>query len=181
MTRSGVLTVTALTLILVVTAHVRSDDAQANASAPDPSEGAHYIGAKKCKQCHFKQHRTWKKNTTYKHAAAWTDLEPHLKSEDQKDEHGRACLSCHATGFGAPDRSGFEDTKASAHLLGVQCEACHGPGSNHAVAGKKVKDEKRKTFSGNEKTFITTAVTACANCHNPHVAHTDIAASKAGG
>lgn len=171
MMRNGVIFVLALALLLVVTAHVQSDDDRGAAAAADPSEGAHYIGAKQCKKCHFKQHRTWRKNTTYKHAVAWANLKPHLESEDQKDDHGRACASCHVTGFGQPDRSGFVSEKDSGHLLGVQCEACHGPGSNHAAAGKKVKDDKRKTFNGDEKKFITRKTTACANCHNPHMSH----------
>jgi hypothetical protein len=174
-TRIGVLSVLAFALVLVVTAHVQSDDG-AKTAAPNPaesdrSEGAHFIGANKCKKCHFKQHRTWKKNTTYKHAGAWETLKPHLKSEGQKDAHGRACVACHVTGHDRPDRSGFVSEAASGHLLGVQCESCHGPGGNHAVAGKKVKDDKRKTFREDEKTFITVKTTACANCHNPHVSH----------
>ena len=68
------------------------------------------------------------------------------------------------------DRGGFVDAKTSEALLGVQCEACHGPGSKHKEAGKKLFDEKRK-FKEDEPTFITKRTTNCANCHNPHVTH----------
>ena len=68
------------------------------------------------------------------------------------------------------DRKGFESVEASGHLLGVQCEACHGAGSNHVEAATKVTNEKRE-FKADEKKFIQRKTTKCANCHNPHVSH----------
>jgi len=146
------------------------------AAAADPTEGAHYVGEAKCKKCHFKQHRTWKKSKKYKHATAWETLKPQLKSPDQKDSQGKLCVSCHVTGYGKADRGGFKDEASSAHLLGVQCEACHGPGSNHVKVGNKLKAEKRKKLKPGEKSFAVRNVTACSGCHNPHYAH-----DKAGG
>ena len=175
MIRNSLILVLSFALLLVVAAQVQSgpqDDA--GAAAADPSEGAEYVGEAKCKKCHFKQHRSWKKSTTYKHAGAWDTLKPVLKSADQKDTHGQLCISCHVTGYGKA--GGFTDEAASGHLLGVQCEACHGPGSNHVKAGEKLKAEKRKKFNEGEKRFINTRVTACAGCHNPHHSH-----DKAGG
>ena len=144
---------------------------QPEEASNDVTEGAHFTGEKSCKKCHFKQHRSWKKNDVYKHAKAWTDLQPHLKKPDQKDSKGRACVSCHVTGYAQPDRGGYVDPDKSAHLLGVQCEACHGPGSNHIKAGKKVRDEKRKAFKPGEKSYTLLQSTACTRCHNPHVPH----------
>ena len=141
----------------------------------DPTAGATYIGAKSCKKCHMKQHRSWKK---MKHAKAWGGLD--AKYYDQKDESGRMCVSCHVTGYGQADRGGFADPAKSEHLLGVQCEACHGPGSKHKEAGQKVLDDKpkRKTFKPGEATFINRKTTNCSDCHNPHVSHAKYA--KAG-
>ena len=138
------------------------------AAKADPSEGASYIGAAKCKKCHMKQHRSWRK---MKHKAAWDVLDDKYKGADAKDDSGRACVSCHVTGYGQKDRAGFVDAENSSHLLGVQCEVCHGPGSNHAAAGKKVLDEKRKKFNDGEKNFISRTGAQCANCHNPHISH----------
>ena len=134
----------------------------------DPTAGATYIGEKSCKKCHMKQHRSWKK---MKHAKAWKQLPEKYRSLDEKDERGQACVSCHVTGYGEADRGGFVDPEKSKHLVGVQCEACHGPGSRHKEAGQKVLDDKRKTFNEGEKTFIEMTTTRCSVCHNPHVSY----------
>lgn len=170
MIRNSLIFVLSFALLLVVTAQVQSGPQDGDgAAAADPSEGATYVGEAKCKKCHFKEHRSWAKSTTYKHATAWETLKPALKSADQKDSQGKLCISCHVTGYGKD--GGFTDAEASAHLLGVQCEACHGPGSNHVAAGEKLKAEKRKKFNEGEKRFISKSVTACAGCHNPHHSH----------
>jgi hypothetical protein len=134
----------------------------------DPTEGAHFVGSDSCKKCHFKEHRSWKAT---KHSEAWTVLQPHLESPDRKDGDGRLCISCHVTGFGEDARGGFVDASTSAHLLGVQCESCHGAGSKHIEAAQKVLDDKRKKFDAGEKTFTVLRTTNCANCHNPHKPH----------
>lgn len=138
--------------------------------AADPTEGATFIGSASCKKCHLGEHKSYMK---MKHAKAWESLEEKYRAPDQKDEEGRACISCHVTGFGMGDRGGFVDAKTSEHLLGVQCEACHGPGSKHKEAGQKVLDEKRKTFNEGEPKFIVRKTTNCSNCHNPHISHAE--------
>ncbi len=160
----NVLLFTGLCVLVVLTAGLWGQDAQ----GADPTEGATYIGEKSCKKCHMKQHRAWRK---MKHAKAWDSMPAKYRAPDQKDKDGKACISCHVTGWGEQDRGGFQNAEASAHLLGVQCEACHGPGSKHKEAGQKVLDEKRKEFNEGEKKFIQRKSTNCANCHNPHVSH----------
>ncbi|MHC4953628.1 MAG: multiheme c-type cytochrome [Planctomycetota bacterium] len=171
MIRNGLIFGLSLCLLLVVTAKVQSGPQAGGAAAADPTEGSTYVGEAKCKKCHFKQHRTWKKNDKYPHFKAWDDLKPHLKAPDEKDEEGRLCVSCHVTGYGEADRGGFKDEASSGHLLGVQCEACHGPGSNHVKAGEKLKAEKRKEFKPDEKTYLERKNISCAKCHNPHHPH----------
>jgi len=150
-------------VILVLTTYVSGGPADA-----DPTAGADFVGAKSCKRCHYKQHKTW---TKMKHSQAWDLLQPKLEAPDQKDHDGRLCISCHVTGFGQADRGGFKSVEESKHLLGVGCESCHGPGSKHVAAGDVLKKEKRKKFNADEPTFIVLRTTKCANCHNPHHPH----------
>ena len=104
------------------------------------------------------------------HSKAWTRLPEKYRDPSQKDDKGRACISCHVTGYGDA-RGGFQDAVASKRLLGVGCEACHGPGSKHIEAGKKLVAEKRKKFNEGEPSYIVLQTKNCSNCHNPHVSH----------
>ena len=102
-----------------------------------------YIGAKKCRMCHKKDetYPTWEKTP---HASAM-DV---LNEEQQKNKE---CLTCHATGM---DKKG--------NLLGgVQCEACHGPGSEYK--SKKIMEDRELAIKNgllipNEET--------CVQCHD---------------
>lgn len=133
-----------------------------------------YVGAKSCKMCHMKQHRTWKK---MKHSQAWENLPAQYRTKT--DAKGRACVSCHVTGYQEP--GGFESADKSAHLLGVQCEACHGPGSLHKAAANKLRAAKLKKFPQGADKFIQLKPTNCAECHNPHVSYAKQYKPKAGG
>lgn len=85
-----------------------------------------YVGEEACQSCHQKQHKVWSETD---HAVAYDDLEAVEKSFDP------ACLKCHVVGFDKP--GGFFDLNITGHLMGVQCEACHGAGREHvAQAGK---------------------------------------------
>jgi nitrate/TMAO reductase-like tetraheme cytochrome c subunit len=79
------------------------------------------------------------------HAKAFERLE----AEDQANEE---CLTCHATG-------------KSAEMPGVQCEACHGPGSDYK--GMKVmKDPEASLAAG----LVIPDEASCLTCHTgaPH-------------
>jgi hypothetical protein len=69
-----------------------------------------YVGAEKCKMCHKVQYNSWLETT---HA---TTTEVAMNATDL--EFTADCLKCHAT-------------NADEALAGVQCEACHGPGSDY--------------------------------------------------
>ena len=52
------------------------------------------------------------------------------------EEGNPACIRCHTTGFGRPTGYDVETEAAGApYLQGVQCEACHGPGTLHERGG----------------------------------------------
>jgi hypothetical protein len=133
------------------------------AEAQDPVAGATFIGGSKCKQCHIKHVRAW---TKMKHAKAWDNLPKKYRDPGQKDEDGRSCVSCHVTGFGAADQGGFKDAASSGHLLGVQCEACHGPSSKHRDKAKAAAAAEQDLVA---PFLITRKPTNCADCHNPHI------------
>jgi hypothetical protein len=105
-------------------------------------EGPRYLGAGACNPCHSGIVREW---SGTRHARAWWTV------KDQNDETLPRCIGCHVTGWQEP--TGFVDPDATPHLLGVSCEACHGP------AGEHVKHP--------EAPYGRTKVTTCTRCHTP--------------
>ena len=121
-----------------------------------PPADATYLGVKKCKSCHFKEYKGWKK---MKHAKAWDNL-------PEADRKKAKCVGCHVTGIGRP--GGFVDEEKTPKLTGVQCESCHGPGSAHAKAADDDKEEAEI-----KKAINKVPQNTCIKCHNPHKKHTD--------
>ena len=107
--------------------------------------------------CHFKQHKTASKT---KHAAAFDKL----KGADRKDAK---CVKCHSTGFGKP--GGFKDIDSTPDLANVQCEVCHGPGSDHRKRVKEAEDAGIE-FKGDPERKMAPG-NVCIGCHNPHLNH----------
>ena len=101
-----------------------------------------YVGEKKCKMCHKEQFTTWAET---KHAKAWESLKP----EEQKKEE---CIGCHSTGV----------DKSDSLLVGVGCEACHGPGSKYK-SKKAMEDPKLAAEAG----LVPVTEAMCVRCHNP--------------
>ena len=129
----GLISIIAIALIALVSA--------------GPSEKAEYVGVKKCKMCHPNQYKTYQEQG---HATAWDKL----SAEEKKNPD---CAKCHVTGFGKA--GGFSDDTTTPEMVNVQCESCHGPGSEHI---KAPADQKKATIDrkGGD---------ACVTCHNPHV------------
>jgi len=102
-----------------------------------------YVSVKQCKLCHKKDgvFDSW---SATKHATAWDSL----SAENQKNE---AYKPFYTTG----------STPEGELLTGIQCEACHGPGS----------DYKKKTVMENKEAAIAAGLVipdakVCARCHN---------------
>ena len=90
---------------------------------PSPANDQ-FLGAETCKKCHFDQYEQWSET---KHAHAYTSLLNNNKNYDQE------CLACHTTGFGKP--SGFLSPYDGLAMKDVQCESCHGLGTEHKRDG----------------------------------------------
>lgn len=85
------------------------------------SSRPYYIGMDKCIACHQKE---------YKKMQASPSMQKMMNAINllqEAEKNSGQCLSCHTTGYGKKwDKSVPFDKRAS-----VQCEACHGPGSEY--------------------------------------------------
>jgi len=113
------------------------------ANAEGEKEVKHeYVGVDKCKMCH-------KKDGTF---AGW-EATAHATAFDKLDDAGKAnkeCAPCHTTG-----------TTAEGELLkGVQCEGCHGPGSDFKK--KSVMEDKEAAIAAG---LIIPTEETCKTCH----------------
>lgn len=129
---------------------------------------ARYVGAEACKDCHKKAYLTW---TQSKHAKAYENLVKYGEPIARRERKGEPpqligrqfdpdCVRCHATGF--EYKTGFVSETATPHLLGNQCENCHGPASLH------VADPKNPDFYRPLRLAIGKQVELqiCRKCHD---------------
>ena len=118
------------------------------------ADEATYKGAKKCKVCHIKIYKSWQGT---KHATAFDRL-------NEKEKQDPTCVECHVTGN-------------AINYPGIQCEACHAPGSKYTSA----KIMNKKKFKANPKLQRKLALEAgliiapeenvCKKCHNEKSPH----------
>jgi hypothetical protein len=138
--------------------------------AANGEDGTHkYVGAKLCGMCHKsetvgKQYLIWEGS---KHAQAYKTLTTPEADKIAKDlghttkaAETEACLKCHASGYNV-DASLLTD-KFNV-FDGVQCETCHGPGSDY----KSVSVMKDKNLAVKNGLKIYDNIEAlCLKCHN---------------
>jgi mono/diheme cytochrome c family protein len=112
--------------------------------------GERYLGDENCRRCHSEQYRSWQATP---HARAFASLDRPLPGKPK----AAACVSCHATGYGAggfqPDLSRPDlrpEQTTAADLANVQCEACHKQGTLHLRTGN-----------------VEVAEAVCRGCHTP--------------
>jgi hypothetical protein len=98
-----------------------------------------YVGADKCKMCHKVEYTSWLETF---HAKATDNAKA---STDRK--FGPDCLKCHAT-------------NSDEAMAGVQCEACHGAGSEF----KKMNVMKDLALAKQSGLVVPTQAT-CDGCH----------------
>jgi hypothetical protein len=123
---------------------------------PAPPAGQTYTGVKECSACHFKQYMAWKKT---KHGKDSFEVLPEKYRTDGQ------CIVCHTTGYG--QATGYKDA-TTPNLLGVTCEACHGPGSKHSEIAKQYSNKK---LSPAEEKTVRDSIwrlrpgNVCIDCH----------------
>jgi len=122
-------------------AKLRARDAAFAPAQPGGQPRSHFVGMANCVKCHASQYAQWQ---TTAHAHAWRTL------VDLNRESTPACVSCHVTGHGQP--GGYRTADDAARFADVQCEACHGKGTEH----------KLWTEDGNR-----VAESTCRGCHTP--------------
>ncbi|MBL8489900.1 MAG: cytochrome c family protein [Rhodocyclaceae bacterium] len=145
------------------------------AAAADAPE---YKGFRVCTKCHDAQGDAWKGTA---HARAFESLRPGVKAEaklkaklDPAADYSanKDCVGCHTTGYGEAGgyRTGMDADEARI-LVGVGCEACHGPGGRyrnlHGEASDKLKSSgdttPRRNLVDVGQNFDYER--ACARCH----------------
>ena len=136
------------------------------------AEAPVYVGAKKCRGCHLKQFQTWE---TTKMARSFELLRAGVAADAKKKAgldppkdytHDEKCLGCHTTGYGKP--GGFISFEKTPDLVGVQCESCHGPGSEYLKEGGMTlrNKEYRREELVKLGLVVPKAETCTSLCHN---------------
>ncbi len=148
--------------MLGVTPHSAPAQPPEEQAAPEPAPptGQTYVGVKRCSSCHFKQYTAWKKT---KHATAFTEMPTKYQADPE-------CMKCHVTAYGHEGGYAAGATPdLLQNLLGVTCEACHGPGSKHEEACKpflnvkKLSPEQEKI--ARDSIYKVLPGNICARCH----------------
>ncbi len=119
--------------------------------SPAPTGNFKYVGVAACAMCHKGPskgsiYETWLASD---HAKAFENL-------GAENQGNRVCLACHTTGQGKPLAANVTPEK----MVNVQCEACHGPGSEYkTLAVMKNRPEALK------KGLVLPTREVCLGCH----------------
>ena len=142
----------------------------ANAQVKDTTSSAKkfgYVGVEKCGMCHKtekqgKQLSIWQGS---KHAEAYKTLQTEKADKIAKEKgfttkavETKECLGCHATGYDAD--ASLKGPKFKVED-GVQCETCHGAGSEYMKVMKNKEEAMAKGLivPKDKEKF-------CTGCHN---------------
>lgn len=128
-----------------------------------------YIGSDRCKACHsvnFRgdQYGIWKRSSHAHAVQTLTDekaLDYSVKNKIIEPLKNPDCLKCHSTGY----KMELKYFETSFNLSeGIQCEACHKPGSEYSKYQNMISIEKFKS-NGGEKGNIKD----CYQCHAANI------------
>lgn len=130
-----------------------------------------YFGADRCRPCHLPQAKSWQQTRM---ANAFELLKPGVAAEAKRTHNldpnkdytaDPKCVSCHTTGHDRP--GGFVSPASTPKLVGVQCEACHGPGGAYLkpnLMSLNHKEYKRSELVAAGMTLAS--ADTCKTCHN---------------
>ena len=107
-----------------------------------------YAGNFKCRLCH-REFFVGRKQDPHDHTLAKVIKAGHAKNSK--------CLGCHSTGYGV--KGGFKSPILTPQLANVQCEGCHGPGSEHIR-----KNAKGGLLAGSDRPEVLKRM--CYACHD---------------
>lgn len=145
---------------------------QEKAEKADKAE-YHYVGVKACGMCHKtekqgEQLKIWENSA---HAKAFEALKSEEAAAIAKEKglekpasESAECLKCHVT------ESGVDESQLDAKYvasMGVQCESCHGPGSDYKKMSI-MKDREKAIANGLHDISAEdgSAAKLCVTCHN---------------
>ncbi len=129
-----------------------------------------YVGVKDCALCHKKeligdQYGVWKKS---KHSKAFEALKSDKAIQIAKEKgiqgppsESKECLRCHVTAYGKPASAFYKKPLLASD--GVQCESCHGPGSDYrknSIMSDQAKAEAAGLMLPGKDEKL------CTGCHN---------------
>jgi YVTN family beta-propeller protein len=139
-----------------------------------------YVGVEVCARCHAgqaagHQFSRWRVSAHAKaYAALWSPAArkiAKLSGITEEPQQAAMCLGCHAT---AAQAESWEKEDAFVLADGVQCEMCHGPGSEY-MAAETMTDRNKAMMAGLKMADERT----CMMCHNVKGSHVAILASPA--
>ena len=102
-----------------------------------------YLGSAACQSCHEKIFLRWE-NTAHAHAFATLAA--------KREAQNASCLECHTTGY--REETGYAGNTATAHLVQVGCDSCHGRGGFHVRMNGKISN------------FVKITEPTCVRCHD---------------
>jgi len=138
-----------------------------------------YLGEKVCRTCHHKQgnrdqYNPWRMS---KHANAYIALfKPEskqiaeLSGIDIEPFKSPICLGCHTTAYNEEE---WERDPSFRFEDGIQCEQCHGPGSEYSAV--KIMENKEKSIKAGLK---YPQKRDCLICHKEKNSHVTVLNSK---
>jgi len=138
-----------------------------------------YIGSQACGHCHDgpqmgHQFSKWRLSA---HAKAYAALSlpeakeiTRLSGITEEPHKAKMCLGCHAT---ASEEEDWERGEAFHLEDGLQCEACHGPGSEYAV--KDIMKNKARAMANGLRIYTKED---CMTCHRAKGSHEAVLKKK---
>jgi hypothetical protein len=110
-------------------------------SRPLGSTSEKFLGASACAKCHSQDYQTYASSA---HARAWQTL------VEKGQESNSDCVGCHVVGYNHVNGYDRGDSQSGRNsLYNVQCEACHGYGTQHVRDGQ----------------WVAAAKSSCTTCH----------------